>query len=58
MLHDLYSSPIIVRVIKSNKMRWVGHIGRREACVGFWWGKLREKDHRGDSGVDGRIILS
>jgi hypothetical protein len=36
-LHDLYS-PNIVQVIKSRRMRWVGHVvqmGRREACVGF-----------------------
>jgi len=25
-LNDLYSSPIIVRVIKSRRMRWVGHV--------------------------------
>jgi hypothetical protein len=25
-LHDLYSSPNIVRVIKSRRMRWVGHV--------------------------------
>jgi hypothetical protein len=24
---------------------------------GFWWGSLREGDHLGDPGVDGRIIL-
>ena len=23
----------------------------------FWWGNLRERDHLGDPGVDGRIIL-
>jgi hypothetical protein len=59
-LHDLYSSPNIVRVIKSRRMRSVGHVallGRREACIGFWWGNLRERDHWGDPGVEGMIIL-
>jgi hypothetical protein len=23
----------------------------------FWWGNIRERDHWGDLGVDGRIIL-
>ena len=27
-LNDLYSSPNIVRVIKSRKMRWTGHVAR------------------------------
>jgi hypothetical protein len=27
-LHDLYSSPNIVRVIKSRMMRWAGHVAR------------------------------
>jgi hypothetical protein len=29
---------------------------RGEAYAGFWWGHLKERDHFGDSGVDGRII--
>jgi hypothetical protein len=27
-LHDLYSSPIIIRIIKSRRMRWADHISR------------------------------
>ena len=41
-------------------MRWAGHValwGRGEVFTGFWWGNLRERDHWGDPGVDGRIIL-
>ena len=25
--------------------------------TGLWWGNVRERDHLGDSGVVGRIIL-
>jgi len=32
-------------------------MGRAEACTGFWWVNLRERDHLGDLGADGRIIL-
>jgi hypothetical protein len=28
-LHSLYSSPNIVRVIKSRRLRWAGHVARR-----------------------------
>jgi len=59
-LNDLYSSPNIVRVIKSRRMRWAGHVarmGRGEAYTGFGWGNLRVRDHLGDPGVDGKIIL-
>jgi hypothetical protein len=31
--------------------------GRGEAYTGFWWGTLRERNHWGDPGADGRIIL-
>jgi hypothetical protein len=27
-LHNLYSSPSIIRIIKSNRMRWVGNAAR------------------------------
>jgi len=69
MLNDLYSSPNIVRVIKSRRMRWAGHVarmGEERVCIGSWWGNRREGDwwgnrregdRWGDLGVNGRIIL-
>ena len=36
-LNDLYSSPNIVRVIKSRRMRWAGYVarmGEERGCIG------------------------
>jgi hypothetical protein len=30
-LHNLYSSPSIIRMTKSRKIRWAGHVARVEA---------------------------
>ena len=87
-LRGLYCSPNTVWVIKSRRMRWVGHVARMgerrgvyrcgdsapttllpapvsflinvtpKPLKGFWWGNLRERDHLGDPGVDGRVILT
>jgi hypothetical protein len=60
-LNVLYSSSIIIRVIKSRRMRWAGHVvptwGRGEVYTRSWWGKLRDRDHLEDPGIDGRIII-
>jgi len=56
----MYTSPNIVRVIKTRRMRWAGHVARMaggEAYTRVWWGNLRERDHLGYTSVDGRIIL-
>jgi hypothetical protein len=39
-LHNLYSSPSIIKMIKSRRMRWTGHVaqmGRRGMHIGYWW---------------------
>jgi len=59
-LNDLCCSPNIVRVVKWRRMRWAGHVarmGKERGCIGCWWGNRRERDHWGDLGVDGWIIL-
>ena len=46
-LNDLYSSPNIVRVIKSRRMRRAGHVarmGEEKGCIGSWWGNRRKRD--------------
>jgi hypothetical protein len=38
-LHNLYFSPNIIRMIKSKRMRWIGHVarmGRRGIHVRYW----------------------
>ena len=58
-VHDLHCSPNIVRVIKS-RIRWAVHVapmrekrGVRRVLVG----KLEGKKPRGNTGVDGKMIL-
>jgi hypothetical protein len=43
--------------IEKNEMGGACNSNEGEACTGFWWGNLRERDSWGDPGVDGRIIL-
>jgi hypothetical protein len=60
-LHNLYSSPNIVRVIKSRRMRWTGLV----ACMGegrgvytVLVGRPEGKNHWEDLDVDGSISLT
>ena len=59
-LNGLYSSPNIVRVIKSRRMRWAGHVacmGEERGVYRVLVGKPEGRRPLGDLGVDGRIIL-
>ena len=45
-LRDLYSSPNIIQVIKSIRMKWAGHVtrvGKRKVAYGILVGKSEEK---------------
>jgi hypothetical protein len=58
VLHNLYSSPDIIRQIKSRRMRWAGHVarmGERRNVYRFLVGKPEGKNHLEDQGVDGRM---
>jgi hypothetical protein len=57
-LHNLYSSPDIIRQIKSRIMRWAGHVARMGEGRNVYRilvGKPEGKDHLKDQGVDGRM---
>jgi hypothetical protein len=44
-LHDLHSSPSIIRITKSRRMRWAGHVarmGRIGTLISCWWESQRE----------------
>jgi hypothetical protein len=54
----LYSSPDIIRQIKSRRMRWAGHVartGKGRNVYRVLVGKPEGKDHLKDQGVDGRM---
>jgi hypothetical protein len=45
-LNELYSSPNIIRVIKSRRLRWAGHVARiggGERCIPDFGGETRRK---------------
>jgi len=59
-LNDLYSSPNIVWVIKLRRIRWAGHVahmGEKRGIYRVLVGIPEGKDHLGDPGIDGRILL-
>ena len=58
--NDMYSSPNSVRVIKSRRMRWAGHVarmGERRDVYRVLVGKPGGKRSLGNPGLYGKIIL-
>jgi hypothetical protein len=57
-LHILYSSPNIIRQIKSRRMRWAGHVARMREERNVYrvcMGKPEGKRPLGRPSVDGRM---
>jgi hypothetical protein len=56
-LHNLYTSPNIIRVIRARRMRWAGACSMQEMrCIqNFGW-KLKGRNHSEDLGIDGSNI--
>jgi hypothetical protein len=59
-LHNLFSSPNVIRTIKSRNMWWAVHVARmgekKNACRVFV-GKPKERNHWEYLHIGGRIIL-
>jgi hypothetical protein len=59
-LRHLQSSPNIIRVIKSRRIKGEGHatvMGRDEVCAACWLGNLKERNHLEGLGIDGSKVL-
>jgi hypothetical protein len=58
-LHDLYSSPSIITMIKLRRMRWAGHVarmGEKKNAYRLLVESQRERDHKEDQDVGGWIM--
>jgi hypothetical protein len=59
-LHSLYSSPNIVRVIKSGRLRWAGHVARMGEGTDvyrIWTGRPEGKRSLGRARLGARTTL-
>jgi hypothetical protein len=55
-LHNLHSSPSIIRMVNSRRMRWAGYVARmveKRKAYRYWWKSQKEGDHWEDQDVGG-----
>jgi hypothetical protein len=60
VFHNLYSSLIIIIMIKTRRMRWAWHVARMDiggVHIGYWWESKEERDPWEDQDVGGWTIL-
>jgi hypothetical protein len=57
-LHYLYSSPSIIKMFKSRRMRWARHVAQMgEKRNEYRWKSRKERNHWEDQDVGGWTIL-
>jgi hypothetical protein len=56
-LHNLYSSPSIIRVIKSRRVSWVGNVARM-GRRGISYVLMRKPERKGQLGRPGRAVTN
>jgi hypothetical protein len=59
-LHNFYTSPYYIRMMKSGRMRWAGPVARMVQMINalkILVGNLKGKDHCRDVYVNGKITL-
>jgi hypothetical protein len=58
-LHYLYASPDIVRMMRSRRMKWAGHVARMGeiSSLDILAGRPEGKNNSEDLGEDGKITL-
>jgi hypothetical protein len=59
-LYSLYSSPSIIRMSRSRRLRWAGSVARmrrRGMHIGYSWESQKVRYHWEDQDVGGRTIL-
>jgi len=56
-LHNLNSSPNIIKVIKSRRISWIGYIAHMVEirCIQNFGQEMKGRDHT--DGINGKIIL-
>jgi hypothetical protein len=59
-LRDLYSLQCIIKIIKSRRIKWAGHVawmGGKVTHMGYWQESQKETDYQEDQDIGGWIIL-